>query len=164
MAKKYWLFKSEPNTYSIDDLKRDQKTYWEGVRNYQANNNMKNMDINDLAFFYHSNKEKAVKGLVKIIKKHYPDHTDPTQRFGMVDVKYYKCLRHHVTLKNIKANPQFSDIALDHYEMENNYNVNIINIPPCSGTVSNLCMELSCPNLSHKGPIISKYYFLDDHD
>ena len=108
----YWLFKSEPDSYSWSQMKADKTSCWDGVRNYQANNNMKLMEIGDLGFFYHSNKERAIKGLVKVIKKHYPDHTDASNRFGMVDLAYHESFSQDVTLKSIKANPNLQEIAL----------------------------------------------------
>jgi predicted RNA-binding protein with PUA-like domain len=72
----YWLMKSEPDVYSWDDLVRDKKTVWEGVRNYQARNNLKAMKKGDLAFFYHSNEGKAIVGIAKIVKEFYPDPSD----------------------------------------------------------------------------------------
>ena len=83
----YWLFKSEPSAWSWDDQVKKGIEHWDGVRNYQANNNMKAMKIGDKGFFYHSVKEKTIVGVVKVVKEHYPDHTDKSGRFGMVDIK-----------------------------------------------------------------------------
>ena len=109
---KYWLFKSEPDSYSWDKMKSDKITHWDGVRNYQANNNMKLMEVGDLGFFYHSNKERSIKGIVRIIKKHYPDYTDKSNRFGMVDIQYYDSLSRDISLKIIKDNPHLQNVAL----------------------------------------------------
>ncbi len=84
----FWLFKSEPNTWSWDDQvkKGEVGEHWDGVRNYQASNNMKKMKVGDLGFFYHSVKERRIIGIVKVIKEYYPDHTDKKNIFGMVDL------------------------------------------------------------------------------
>ena len=90
----YWLFKSEPSSWSWQDqLKRGEKGEgWDGVRNYQASNNMKKMKIGDQGFFYHSVTEKKIVGIVEVIKEYAPDPTDKTERFGMVTVKALKTL------------------------------------------------------------------------
>jgi predicted RNA-binding protein with PUA-like domain len=108
----YWLIKSEPDSYSWDQMLKDKTTAWDGVRNYQARNNMKQMKIGDLAFFYHSNKEKAIKGIVTVIQEFYPDHTDETERFVMVDFQYLKPLQRSISLAEIKANSDLQNIAL----------------------------------------------------
>ena len=107
-----WLMKSEPNAYSWDDLVAEGRTHWDGVRNYQASNNMKAMKRGDRAFFYHSVKEKQVVGIVEVVKEYYPDHTDASGRFGMVDVKALKPMTAPVTLAQIKADPRFAKFAL----------------------------------------------------
>ena len=108
----YWLMKSEPNEYSWDDLVAEKRDYWDGVRNYQASNNMKAMKKGDLAFFYHSVKARDIVGIMKIVKEYYPDHTDPTGRFGMVDVAPVRPFKTPVNLTDIKADPRFPDISL----------------------------------------------------
>jgi len=108
----YWLLKSEPSTWSWDDQVRDGTTYWDGVRNYQAANNMKAMKVGDRAFFYHSGDEKRIVGIVEVVKEYYPDHTDPKGRFGMVDVRSVKPVRRPVTLAEIKAEPRLGNLAL----------------------------------------------------
>ena len=110
----YWLFKSEPGTWSWEDQVKAGKKgeHWDGVRNYQADNNMKAMRKGDLGFFYHSVNEKRIVGIVKVIREHYPDHTDPKGRFGMVDVQAVKPVPHPVTLADIKAEPQLQELAL----------------------------------------------------
>ena len=110
----YWLFKSEPNSWSWDDQRaRGAKgEHWDGVRNYQANNNMKAMRRGDLGFFYHSVKEKQIVGLVQIIKEHYPDDSDAKGRFGMVDIMALDTLPVPVTLEQIKADPALAEMAL----------------------------------------------------
>ena len=110
----YWLFKSEPSTWSWDDQLAvgEDGTGWDGVRNYQAANNMKAMAIGDLGFFYHSVNEKRIVGIVEVSALYHPDDTDPTGRFGMVDVKAVTSVNTPVTLADIKANPKLADIAL----------------------------------------------------
>jgi predicted RNA-binding protein with PUA-like domain len=108
----YWLMKSEPFKYSWDQLVADGRTHWDGVRNYQASNNMKAMKRGDRAFFYHSNEGLAVVGIMEVVKEYYPDHTDPSGRFGMVDVKPVIPLKTPVTLAQIKADPRLADIPL----------------------------------------------------
>lgn len=110
----YWLFKSEPNTWSWNEqLKRgDKGEHWDGVRNYQAAKNMKSMKIGDLGFFYHSVKEKQIVGIVEVIKEYYPDHTDKKNIFGMVDLKAIKSLKKTVTLKQIKETSKLKNMQL----------------------------------------------------
>ena len=108
----YWLFKSEPGAWSWDDQVKDGTAEWDGIRNYQADNNMKEMKIGDRAFFYHSVNEKQIVGVVEIVKEHYPDPTDPKGRFGMVDVKALHPVKHPVTLAEIKQEPALKDLAL----------------------------------------------------
>lgn len=106
---RYWLIKSEPSTYSWQDLEKEKLTKWDGVRNYQAQNNMKAMKIGDLALFYHSIKEKAVVGIAQVSKEHYMDN-DP--KFGQVDVKFYKPLKRPVTLQNMKENDRLKNLKM----------------------------------------------------
>jgi predicted RNA-binding protein with PUA-like domain len=108
----YWLIKTEPGTWSWDDQVRNGSTHWDGVRNYQASNNMKAMRIGDRAFFYHSVSEKSIVGIVEVAKEYYPDHTDASGRFGMVDVKTLKPMSKPVTLAEIKGEPKLQDLAL----------------------------------------------------
>lgn len=110
----YWLFKSEPGTWSWQDqlAKADEGEGWDGVRNYQAGNNMKAMEIGDLGFFYHSVNEKQIVGIVDVIEKWHLDPTDPTGRFGMVTVRAIKSVEKPVTLAEIKAEERLADFAL----------------------------------------------------
>ena len=110
----YWLLKSEPGTWSWDDqvAKGDEGEGWDGVRNHQASNNMKAMELGDLCFFYHSVNEKRIVGIVEVIELYHPDPTDPTGRFGMVTVKAVRPVEKPVTLAEIKANPALEGIAL----------------------------------------------------
>ena len=109
---KYWLIKSEPNTWSWDDQIKEKITMWDGVRNYQARNNLMNMRVNDLCFFYHSVNEKKIVGIVSITKEHYTDPTDKTKKFVAVDVKTKKTLKNPITLKQIKKEKKLSHLAL----------------------------------------------------
>mgnify|MGYP001427618027 FL=1 len=109
---KYWLLKSEPNTWSWDNQVKEGASMWDGVRNYQARNNLKEMKKNDLCFFYHSVTEKSVVGIVKVVKEHYPDPTDKTGLFVVVDVKAMKKLKNPVSLAQIKENKKLKNIAL----------------------------------------------------
>jgi predicted RNA-binding protein with PUA-like domain len=108
----HWLMKSEPSAFSWDDLVKKGSEPWNGVRNYQANNNMKAMKKGDRAFFYHSVDEKSIVGVAEIVKEHYPDPTDKTGRFGMVDVKAVMPVKKPVTLADIKGDERFADFAL----------------------------------------------------
>ena len=110
----YWLFKSEPNTWSFDDqlAKGDKGEGWDGVRNYQAGNNMKAMEIGDLGFFYHSVIEKRIVGIVRVTEKWHLDPTDATGRFGMVTVVAVKEVVKPVTLAEIKNEPLLENFAL----------------------------------------------------
>ncbi len=108
----YWLFKSEPNAWSWDDQVKEGAAEWDGIRNYQADNNMKAMKIGDKGFFYHSIKEKQVVGVVEIVKEHYPDPTDAKGRFGMVDVKAVCPVKTPVTLEDVRNEPSLSELAL----------------------------------------------------
>lgn len=108
----YWLVKSEPYKWSWDDQVAKGVEHWDGVRNYQASNNMKAMKIGDQAFFYHSNEGKEIVGIVEVVKEYYPDHTDPKGKFGMVDFKTVKPLKSPVTLKDIKSTESLSEMAL----------------------------------------------------
>ena len=110
----YWLLKSEPNVWSIDQQKKIGKkgATWDGVRNYQAAKNLKSMKKGDLCFFYHSNIGKEVVGTVKIIKEFYLDKTDKTGRFVAVSVKFIKKFSKPVPLESIKKNKDLSHLAL----------------------------------------------------
>ena len=111
---KYWLMKSEPSTWSWEkQIKAGAKGEgWDGVRNYQASNNMKAMSVGDLCFFYHSVKERDIIGIVKVIKEYHSDPTDKAKRFGMVRVAKYKELKKRVNLDQIKNDNRLSHLAL----------------------------------------------------
>lgn len=108
----YWLMKSEPNAYSWQDLTRDGHTHWDGVKNYQARNFMMQMKISDLVLMYHSIQDKAIVGIMKVIKEHYPDPSDSSKKFVMVDVEPVQMLTKPVTLADIKAAPLLQNIGL----------------------------------------------------
>ena len=110
----YWLFKSEPSTWSWQNQldKGDEGEGWDGVRNYQASNNMKAMEIGDLGFFYHSVNEKQIVGIVQVCETYHPDPTDASGRFGMVSVKAVKSVTTPVTLAMMKAEESLEDFAL----------------------------------------------------
>jgi predicted RNA-binding protein with PUA-like domain len=106
----YWLVKSEPETYSWDDLVRDKKTTWDGVRNFQARSNLKAMKKGDLVFFYHTGDEKAIVGTASVAKEHYPDPKD--NEWAVVDISAGRKLKKPVTLAQIKSNKRLSDMVL----------------------------------------------------
>ena len=108
----YWLLKSEPSTWSWDDQSKVKKEMWDGVRNYQARNNLMKMKKGDLCFFYHSVNEKKIVGIVEVVKEHYPDPTDKTNKFVVVDIKTKKKLKNSVSLKQIKLQKKLSHLAL----------------------------------------------------
>ncbi len=108
----YWLMKSEPGTWSWDDQVKDGTAEWDGVRNYQAANNMKAMTVGDLVFFYHSGKDREIVGIVQVARTYYPDPTDGSGRFGMVDVTALRPFVRPVTLAQVKAEPRLSELAL----------------------------------------------------
>ena len=109
---KYWLLKSEPSAWSWNDQIKEKITMWDGVRNYQARNNLMNMKINDLCFFYHSVNEKKIVGIVSISKEYYTDPTDKTKKFVAVNIKIKKSLKNPVTLAVIKKEKRLSHLAL----------------------------------------------------
>lgn len=108
----YWLVKSEPGAWSWEDHVKAGVAEWDGVRNYQANNNMKAMKKGDRAFFYHSVNEKRIMGTLEVVREHYPDPTDESGRFGMVDFKALTPAKTPVTLAEIKAHPKLQNMAL----------------------------------------------------
>lgn len=110
----YWLFKSEPNTWSWDQqvARGDAGEEWDGVRNYQARNNMREMKIGDLGFFYHSLSEKAVVGIVEVIAEAHPDSKTDDLRWECVDIKAVKPVIRPVTLAMCKEDPRLADMVL----------------------------------------------------
>lgn len=106
----YWLIKSEPFKYSWEQLLKDGKTFWDGVRNFQARKNLMAMKKGDKCLFYHSNEGLAIVGIAEVIKEHYPDPTDDTGKWVCVDVKPYQSLKKPVTLEEIKKHPQLKNM------------------------------------------------------
>jgi len=111
---KYWLLKSEPDVWSIDQQKKAgaKGASWDGVRNYQAAKNLKGMKKGDLCFFYHSNIGKEIVGIVEIIKEAFLDKTDKSERFVAVQVKYKSVLKKAISLENIKKNKNLQHLSL----------------------------------------------------
>jgi len=108
----YWIIKTEPGTYSFNDLERDKKTSWDGVRNYQARNNLKLMRVGDLALVYHSVGPKELVGIAEVTKTAYPDPTADDDAWVAVDVKFDRWLKHPVKLSRIKEERELFDLAL----------------------------------------------------
>ena len=112
MAQAYWLMKSEPSKYPWDQLVREGSTYWDGVRNYEARNNLVAMKRSDLALYYHSNEGKEVVGVVEIVKESYPDPTTDDERWVVVEIAPLVAFREPVSLGTIKADPKLAEIQL----------------------------------------------------
>ena len=110
----YWLLKSEPNVWSIDQQKKagSKGITWDGVRNYQASNNLKKMKKGDLCFFYHSNIGKEIIGIVEVIKTAFIDPTDKKNKFAAIQVKFKKMLKKPVSLENVKKNKDLKHLSL----------------------------------------------------
>ncbi len=108
----YWLIKSEPSVYSYDDLLRDKKTFWDGVRNYAARNYLRAMKKGDQAFYYHSNEGMEIVGIATVVKEAYQDPTTEDHNWVVVDVKPVKKLKRPVTLQDIKNEKSLSEMEL----------------------------------------------------
>ena len=108
----FWLVKSEPSSWSWQQQVEKGVESWNGVRNFQAARNLKAMRLGDRAFFYHSNEGKEIVGIVEVVREYYPDPTDESGRFGMVDVRAVKALPRPVSLAQIKADPKLKEMAL----------------------------------------------------
>jgi predicted RNA-binding protein with PUA-like domain len=108
----YWLFKEEPDHYSLEDLFRDKRAVWAGVGNNLALKHLRSVKKGDRVFYYHTGKEKAIVGVMEVVKAPYPDPERDDARFVVVDVKPISRLARPVTLAEIKANPKFADFAL----------------------------------------------------
>ncbi|QPH39676.1 EVE domain-containing protein [Pedobacter endophyticus] len=108
----YWLVKSEPFKYSWDKFNEDGRTFWDGVRNYQARNNLRDMKEGDLVLFYHSNEGKNVVGIAKVVKESYQDPTTDDKNWVVVDLSPVEALKNPVSLEQIKAEPSLVDISL----------------------------------------------------
>ncbi len=109
---KHWLVKSEPVKYSWEKFNKEGRTFWDGVRNYQARNNLREMQEGDLVLYYHSNDGKAVVGIAKVVKEAYQDPTTDDKNWVVVDLVPVQNLKKPVTLETIKADTQLKDIAL----------------------------------------------------
>ena len=114
MARSYFLLKSEPDVWSLDQQIKSgmMGATWDGVRNYQAASNLRKMKKGDFCFFYHSNIGKEIVGIVRVIKEAYPDPTDKTKKFVAIQVRFEKKLEHPVSLENIKKTKELKDLAL----------------------------------------------------
>jgi len=108
----YWLIKSEPFKYSWDQFEKDKSTFWDGVRNYQARNNLRNMNVGDLCLYYHSNEGKEVVGIAQVTKEAYQDPTTSDLNWVVVDVMPYKKLLNTVSLETLKSDERLSDLGL----------------------------------------------------
>lgn len=108
----YWLVKSEPFKYSWEQFNKDKRTFWDGVRNYQARNNLKAMQKGDLVLFYHSNEGKNVVGVAKVVKEFYQDPTTDDTNWVVVDLSPVESLKNPVSLEQIKSEPSLADISL----------------------------------------------------
>jgi len=131
----YWLIKSEPFKYSWDQFLSDKSTFWDGVRNYQARNNLKEMKVGDHCLYYHSNEGKEIVGIAEVIKEHYPDPTIDDERWVAVDVKPIRTLKNTVTLAQVK-----SDARLDQMALVRNSR---LSVGPVKEDEFNIIMELS---------------------
>ncbi|MBK6759324.1 MAG: EVE domain-containing protein [Ignavibacteria bacterium] len=109
---KYWLVKSEPEVYSWDQFVKDKRTFWDGIRNYQARNNMREMDKGDQVIFYHSGDERSAVGIAEVVKTAYQDPTTEDEAWVVVDLKPVRPLKNPVTLATIKSTKGFENIAL----------------------------------------------------
>lgn len=109
---RYWLVKSEPFKYSWEDLVKDGWTYWDGVRNYEARNNIRAMAVGDQLLFYHSNEYRAVVGIAEVIRENYQDPTTDDDRWSVVDIKPLQALSAPVTLAEIKREPRLGNMQL----------------------------------------------------
>ncbi|MDB5031406.1 EVE domain-containing protein [Mucilaginibacter sp.] len=108
----HWLVKSEPHKYSWEKFNEDGRTFWDGVRNYQARNNLREMKIGDLVLFYHSNEGKAVVGIAKVVKEFYQDPTTTDPNWVVVDLAPVEGLKNPVTLEQVKADERLKDVGL----------------------------------------------------
>lgn len=112
MSRKYWLMKSEPAKYSFAQLARDGKTTWDGVRNYEARNNLRAMKVGDLALFYHSNEGRTIVGVARVTREAYPDPTAPGEDWSVVDIAPAAPMKAAVSLDAIRGEAALAEIAL----------------------------------------------------
>ena len=131
----YWLVKSEPSVYSWDQFTKDKKTFWNGVRNYAARNNMREMKKDDEILFYHSNEGMEIVGIAKIVKESYQDPTTEDKNWVVVDLKPVKKLKIPVTLSQIKKEPRLANMEL----VKNSR----LSVQKVSGEEWNIIMEMS---------------------
>ncbi|MEK0439644.1 MAG: hypothetical protein RLZZ504_560 [Bacteroidota bacterium] len=108
----FWLIKSEPFKYSWEQFNQDQQTFWDGVRNYQARNNLMAMELGDLCLYYHSNEGKEVVGVAEVVKTHYQDPTTAETAWVVVDVKPSYQLKNPVSLQTMKSDPRLTNMGL----------------------------------------------------
>lgn len=108
----YWIIKSEPKKYPWSQMELDKKTFWDGVRNYEARNNLRAMKTGDICFFYHSNDEKAIVGMTKVVKESYQDPTTEDTNWVCVDVQFVKSAKAPLTLKDMKEHSILSQMSL----------------------------------------------------
>ncbi len=109
---KYWLIKSEPFKYSWEQFETEKRTFWDGVRNYQARNNLREMSVGDWCYFYHSNEGKEIVGIAEVVKEAYQDPTSESEQWVVVDVKPLKRIKNPVNLLQMKSDPRLHDLGL----------------------------------------------------
>ena len=134
-----WLLKTEPSTYSWDDLVRDQIGHWDGVRNYQARNNLRSMKKGDLVFVYHSVEEKRIMGIARVSREAYRDTTATEGDWSMVDIEPVAKLSRELTLDEIKKNPELRTMVL--------VNNSRLSVQPVSAREFEICLKMSNTNL-----------------
>ncbi|HRP55713.1 EVE domain-containing protein [Agriterribacter sp.] len=131
----YWLVKSEPFKYSWEQLVKDKQTFWDGVRNYAARNNLRTMKKGDEVLFYHSNEGLEIVGIAKVAKEHYPDPTADDDTWVVVDLKPYKKLKKPVGLAQIKADKRLTNMAL--------VKLGRLSVQPVTGKEWKIVMEMA---------------------
>lgn len=131
----HWLVKSEPSSYSWEQLEKDKETVWSGVRNYAARLHLRNMKKGDEVFFYHSNEGTDIVGIAKVVKESYQDPTTDDDRWVAVDIKYHKKLKKPVTLDTIKKDKRLKDMAL--------VRIGRLSVQPVSDAEWKVIMELT---------------------
>jgi predicted RNA-binding protein with PUA-like domain len=131
----YWLVKSEPDTYSFDQLLEDKSTVWDGVRNFAARNHLRAMKKNDLVLFYHSNEGKDIVGIAKVLKENFPDQTAKEGDWSAVELGPHKKLKNSVTLEQIKKDKRLKNMAL--------VRIGRLSVQPVSKEEFDTIMELS---------------------
>ena len=131
----YWLVKSEPFKYSWDQFVKDKQTFWDGVRNYGARNNLKAMKKGEQVLFYHSNEGLEIVGIAKVVKESYQDPTTDEPAWVVVDFKHHKKLKNPVSLAQVKATPSLSNMAL--------IRLGRLSVQPVTDTEWNIILQLS---------------------